>query len=687
MGSAAGKIRHFAHLQSGQLIMSSRDSLRADLRAMDIPGRRPRSVMIIDEWSGRFFRLPQATWAKLTSGQADASLLAIARSCGWTRYRNRSSVKSWRWSSLLALQIPLGSADRMARLVEPFSGFWVTRTAVTLWAIAILIAFVAMLGRIDSLVVGVTQLPAFLAGPGKWIALATLLVTKTLHELGHAIVCRRLGAKPKSFGIMLFFGIPCPYCDVTDSYRLTSRRDRIAVMSGGMYVELILATIAAFVWMATYKGMTDAGTVPLAALNVMLLCSVSTFIFNANPLMRYDGYFILADLVDSVDLRADARGRWRDLLTGAWRSRSVSTFAGGIYHVASTLYRWMVLVSMVTIVAWTADAIGLRWVAVVTTLMFLLTMMVSATRKVVKVLRGEEGWQGVGPWRRGLGTLGFVLGIIALITIPLPNPVFCDGEIELAGATEIFISVDGTVETVERVWGQAVRPGETLLTIRSRSLLHDQVKLASAVSIARTQARLVRQESIHDDEAANQWATVEENRRSTEMQLATLQQQIKQTQVSAPIEGRLLAPRLHPEPIHPTADSVHSIVSAGDSWGRIATANHLVAELIVPQNRRGQIRVGSPVQLVIDAFWAASSDKRTIVTTTIEDISPIHGSSETSNDRQLKLICRLPTDLALESEESELPWWTWTGSRCSARIDQPRRSLASRIGDFLSRPY
>jgi putative peptide zinc metalloprotease protein len=667
--------------------MSTRDSLRADLRAVDLPGRRPRTVVIIDELSGRFFRLPRATWDQLTSGQAESSLLAVARSCGWTRFRNRSVAKSWRWSSLLAIQIPLGSADRIARLVAPFSGVCLSTAALPFWIVAMLVAFVSVVSRIDSLAAGVTQLPSFVAGPGKWITLATLLFTKSLHEIGHAVVCRLLGAKPKSFGVIFFFGIPCPYCDVTDSYRLTSRRDRIAVMSGGMYVELVLATIATFVWLLTYQVTTHPSTFSLAALNVVLLCSVSTILFNANPLMRYDGYFILSDLVDSVDLRADARDRFRDLMSSSWRSRSTPVMAGAIYHVASGIYRWFILVSLVTFITVTADSMGLRWLAVATTLVFLIKVLVAAVAKVTEVLRGQAGWQTTSPWRRGVAASGLVLGLIALVIVPLPDSLLCEGEIELAGATEVFISVDGSVETVDRLWGQYVRPGETLLTIGSRQLLHDQVKLASAVSMARTQARLIRQESIRDDEAANQWATVEENRRSTEMQFATLQQRIKQTRINSVAEGRLVAPRRHPKPIHPTTDSLHTMVSAGDSWGRVASANHLVAELVVAQNKRGQIHVGSEVHLVIDASWAASENEPAAITTTIEDISPIHGSSENADDRQLKLICRLPTEGALRSEESQLPWWTWTGSRCWARIDQPHRSLASRFVDFLSRSF
>lgn len=130
---------------------------------------------------------------------------------------------------------------------------------------------------------------------------AVFLITRALHELGHAVVCKRHGVRCPDIGLFIVLGAPCVYCDVSESWQLPNRWQRAAVAAAGMYVELIVATLAAWVWMLTIDG--PANTV---ALQTMFVCSVSTLLINANPLMRFDGYYILSDILDESNLRGRA---------------------------------------------------------------------------------------------------------------------------------------------------------------------------------------------------------------------------------------------------------------------------------------------------------------------------------------------------------------------------------------------
>ncbi len=132
---------------------------------------------------------------------------------------------------------------------------------------------------------------------------AVFLVTRALHELGHAVVCKRHGVRCPDIGLFIVLGAPCVYCDVSESWQLPNRWQRAAVAAAGMYVELIVATLAAWVWLLTIDG--SANTV---ALQTMFVCSVSTVVINANPLMRFDGYYILGDILDESNLRGRADG-------------------------------------------------------------------------------------------------------------------------------------------------------------------------------------------------------------------------------------------------------------------------------------------------------------------------------------------------------------------------------------------
>src|SRR6476659_2225639 len=130
-----------------------------------------------------------------------------------------------------------------------------------------------------------------------WLAL-TLCVTKILHEFGHGLSCKHFGGECHEIGVMMLVLTPCLYCNVSDSWMLPNRWHRAAIGAAGMYVELVLASIACFIWWFTVPGPLN-----YICLNVMFVSSVSTVMFNANPLLRYDGYYILSDILEIPNLR------------------------------------------------------------------------------------------------------------------------------------------------------------------------------------------------------------------------------------------------------------------------------------------------------------------------------------------------------------------------------------------------
>ena len=131
-----------------------------------------------------------------------------------------------------------------------------------------------------------------------------MLVIKFIHEMGHAFSTRRFGGEVHEVGIMLLVFSPVPYVDVTSAWAQRSRARRMWVGAAGMYVELFIAAIMTVVW-----AQTGAGLVNSLAYNVMFVASVSTLIFNLNPLLRFDGYYILSDLMDAPNLHMRSRAQ------------------------------------------------------------------------------------------------------------------------------------------------------------------------------------------------------------------------------------------------------------------------------------------------------------------------------------------------------------------------------------------
>src|SRR5258706_426570 len=136
--------------------------------------------------------------------------------------------------------------------------------------------------------------------PGNWPLLwATFVLIKLIHELGHAFSCRRFGGEVHELGIMFLVFVPAPYVDASSAWSLPSKWQRVFVGAGGMIFELFVAAICAFIW-----KYTDPTTlVSKLAYNAMFIATVTTILFNANPLLRYDGYYILSDLLEIPNLR------------------------------------------------------------------------------------------------------------------------------------------------------------------------------------------------------------------------------------------------------------------------------------------------------------------------------------------------------------------------------------------------
>ena len=137
---------------------------------------------------------------------------------------------------------------------------------------------------------------------GFWL-LVILFLVRVLHELGHELMCKHFGCECHEMGVIFQVFVPCFYSDLSDSWMLANKWKRAAIGAGGMYIDVILAAIATFIWWFTLPA---PGMLNMICLNVIIVLSVSIIMFNANPLLCYDGYHILSDLVEIPNLRQKA---------------------------------------------------------------------------------------------------------------------------------------------------------------------------------------------------------------------------------------------------------------------------------------------------------------------------------------------------------------------------------------------
>jgi putative peptide zinc metalloprotease protein len=257
-----------------------------------------------------------------------------------------------RMSWLNLLSIRLGGIDAGPVIDRLYAALRWLLTPVALFTAAALVALAAflILGNATELAARLPSIreltrPALLP-----IWIAAVIGVKMLHELGHALACRHFGARPQEIGVLLLAGAPSLYCDVSDAWRLPSKWQRMAVSSAGMGVELVIAATAAIVWTFAAPGLLST-----LCLSLIVVCSVGTLLINANPLLRYDGYYLLADGLETPNLAERARGliagacrRWLldeprqdDPLLGPHKRRAL-----WIYAVLAKAYLAMVLVGV-----------------------------------------------------------------------------------------------------------------------------------------------------------------------------------------------------------------------------------------------------------------------------------------------------------------------------------------------------
>jgi putative peptide zinc metalloprotease protein len=177
-----------------------------------------------------------------------------------------------------------------------------------------------------------------------WICLGGV---KIIHEFGHGLSCKAFGGEVHEMGLLFLCLSPCMYCNVSDAWTLPSKWKRIIISFAGIYVELIIASAATFVWWNT----PNHPAVNNVAMCLMVVCSVSTFVFNANPLMRYDGYYILADWLEIPNLRERSNRYLQRVVMDKCLGMEVQPepymelwrrilFVG--YAIASYIYRWVI---------------------------------------------------------------------------------------------------------------------------------------------------------------------------------------------------------------------------------------------------------------------------------------------------------------------------------------------------------
>lgn len=299
----------------------------------------------------------------------------------------------------------------------------------------------------------------------------TLLVVKTLHELGHAYTAARLGVRVPSMGIAFMVMTPILYTDVSDAWRLRERRDKLAIDAAGIVVELALAGLAIFLWAFLPDGPLRAAAFITATTSLALGLAI-----NLNPLMRFDGYYLLSDAwqVPNLQSRSAALAIWwlREVLFGLGRP-APDTFHSNMratliaYAIAAWIYRQALFLGIALVVYFMFfKALGI--VLFVVEIAWFIAMPIVREMKDWWNMRSD-----IARSRRSAVTFAVCTAVLLLVLVPWNSAVILQGVALADLETRIYAPRPGRIASTMLADGKVVSEGQPLLMLDAPDLDHD----------------------------------------------------------------------------------------------------------------------------------------------------------------------------------------------------------------------
>ena len=250
------------------------------------------------------------------------------------RRRKNQWKKVWQFfANILYIKIPIIDPERLLTWMYPYFRWIYTPYFVTFSVGSMLAALTVVATNWTEFYAKLPEFQSFFNWNTIFAFWFSLAIVKIIHEFGHGLTAKHFGGEVHEMGMLFLVLTPALYCDVTDSWLLPNKWKRIWISAAGIYVELFLASIATFVWLRTEPGLTNS-----LAMATMFICSVNTVLFNANPLLRYDGYYVTADYLEIPNLRIKSTQFFAYLIqekVSDWKSRSRTTCRD---HVGSCSY-------------------------------------------------------------------------------------------------------------------------------------------------------------------------------------------------------------------------------------------------------------------------------------------------------------------------------------------------------------
>lgn len=558
--------------ESWYRIADQRIALRPSINVRRQNFRGERWIVVENPFSNQFFRLRPAAYEFVARLRADRTVEEVWKEClelfpdeapgqeqviqllsqlyhaNLLQYANPSDssqlfgrfekvkqreIRS-RWLNIMFMRFPLLDPDDFLNKTIGFVGKFISPLGALIWLAFVgwgfKLAFENWTQLMESSegVLSPANIPLLYLG---------MVFVKTLHEFGHAYFCKKFGGEVHVMGVLLMIFTPTPYVDATSSWGFRSRKQRILVGAAGMIVEVFVAAIAMMIWANTGRGVLHN-----LCYNIVFVASVSTVLFNLIPLLRFDGYYILSDLLDIPNLAQRSNAQLRHLIEryafGLRKSESPGTSTKEkwwltTFGISSGIYRVFVFGRILLFVADRLLLIGII-MAVICAISWVLV----PAFKLLKYLSSDPALDRRRPRAVAITAAAAALVVIFLQVIPFPRHFRAPGIVEARQWVQVVNEAPGYIAEIKAKPGDRVTKGEALIVFRNNDL--DLQLAAAKAAKSETEARLLQAMRL---ETAN-LKPLRSKMESIEKRIARIESDIASLTVRARQDGLWVAPSI-----------------------------------------------------------------------------------------------------------------------------------------------
>lgn len=483
----------------------------------------------------------------------------------------------------LAIRVPLWDPDKFLRANVQHVTPVFSRGVLTLWCLTVMFALLVALAHWQAISSDVLDR---IISPQNLLLLWLIYpVTKVIHELGHAFAIKVFGGEVREIGVVFMYGIPLPYVDASAALTFQYRYQRLIVDGIGIMLELFMAALALFIWLNVSSGLVSQ-----LAFNAMLICGVSTLFFNGNPLMRFDGYYLLADYLEIPNLATRSMQYWQHVLN-RWLLAIDKPFTCGnrergwlfVYAPLALVYRLFVLFAITLLAAQFYLPLGVA-----------LGVWILATQVIKPLVKGILYLLAPRIPEQRRRALRFAIGfplllILVLVVIPFPVQRTLPAVVWLPDQAKVRAGTEGVVEAVLVEQGKRVVPGEVLFQLSDPYLQMQQELARAKYSETLVRFNAARAENIIDAQQ------LEEELNTRQAELDKLQRDSLHLAVTSQAGGVFYLP--------PDRQDVGQFVGQGDVLAYTLNREQVLLRVLAGQDDIGIIRSREATASIKLANW------------------------------------------------------------------------------------